>query len=84
MSILSNLIHWPWWTIYAVYGSVGLVVLIALGALKSLIGWPGIVVLLLVLALAGGEVDGARRALDWTHTHYKIKGHITDLPGVFW
>jgi hypothetical protein len=82
MNIL-NLIHWPWWTPWALGAAVVLVAIILLGSLKSLIGWPGLAALAIVLALVGGEVDGARRALDWTHSHYHIKGHITDLLAVF-
>lgn len=83
MNIL-NLVHWPWWTPWALYGAAGLVVLLVLGSLKSLIGWPGLAVIAIALALVGGEIDGARRALDWTHSHYRVKGHVTDLISVFW
>lgn len=78
-----DFIHLPWWLPYAGAGIAALFVVLLLGSLKSLIGWPGLAVLTIILALAAGEVDGARRALDFTASHYAVKTHITDLPRVF-
>ncbi len=81
---LLDLIHLPWWATYAGIAAGVLLVIVVLGSVKSLIGWPGLAGLAIVLAFAGGAIYGAHRALDWTHSHYHIKGHITDLPAVFW
>lgn len=81
---IMDFVHLPTWAPFAGIALAIVVVVILLGSIKSLVGWPGLVAIALVLALVGGDVDGARRALDWTHTHYRVKGHVTDLGAVFW
>lgn len=78
-----DFIHWPWWTMYAVYIGAGVLALIVLGAIKSLLGWPGLAALIIVLAVAGGELDGARRARDWAHNTYRVPYKLTDFVSIF-
>lgn len=80
---LLDFIHLPAWAPFAGIGLGLLLLIILLGSIKSLIGWPGLAALAIVLALGGGAFYGAHRALAWDHAHYHIKGHVTDLASVF-